>query len=146
MKQVSSITFGPCYGSLCFSAERPTLLRFTHHFKSHSTRYYPLLVSFSLILSFNSEVVALLLWVLISHFLYVLSHFIVCSVLFWWVFILFLSYVSNWMVGLFSKLMNKAVEICCFNGWFITALFVSISLLTYIVRVDLIGLFLFLFL
>lgn len=50
------------------------------------------------------------------------------------------------MVGLFSKLMNKAVEVCCFNGWFITALFVSISLLTYIVRVDLIGLFLFLFL
>lgn len=43
------------------------------------------------------------------------------------------------MVGLFSKLMNKAVEVCCFNGWFITALFVSISLLTYIVQVDLIG-------
>ncbi|PQM33341.1 5-methyltetrahydropteroyltriglutamate--homocysteine methyltransferase-like [Prunus yedoensis var. nudiflora] len=38
MKQVSSITFGPCYGSLCFSAKRPTLLRFTHHFKFHSTR------------------------------------------------------------------------------------------------------------
>lgn len=41
--------------------------------------------------------------------------------------------------GFVSKLMNKAVEVCCFNGWFITALFVSISLLTYIVQVDLIG-------